>query len=291
MATTVQAACLRECGGAGKPIVLVPSLINPPDILDLDPEVSLARQLQGVGRILLVDWGPANNRATLDLGDHLTEILVPLLKSLGEPSTLVGYCLGGTLALAAPAVADVHSVVTLASPWRFSAYPPEARRALATLWKQVRPGADALRVLPTEVLQAAFWSLDPMRVVAKYARLAEIAPDSAEMQRFVRLEDWANGGEPLPMPAARELVEDWFGRDLPGRGEWMIGERTVQIPRVPSLHFTAKADLIVPEGSVAPEADVRGCSAGHVGMIVGRNAPRDLHAPLTEWLASIGSRR
>ncbi|WP_205481589.1 alpha/beta fold hydrolase [Sphingomonas arenae] len=272
------------------PIVLVPSLINPPNVLDLDPEVSLARRLNGVGRVLLLDWGPAAGRASLDLAGHVTDILIPLLRELGESAVLVGYCLGGTLALAVPALADVRSIVTLASPWRFSAYASDARAALATLWEQAREGADALGALPTEVLQAAFWSLDPARVVAKYARLADLAPESAEMQRFIRLEDWANSGEPLPVPAARDLVEDLFGRDVSGRGEWRIGRDAVQDPGVPTLHFTATADLIVPEDSVAPWGEVRTCSAGHVGMIVGRNAPRDLHAPLTEWLATIGSR-
>lgn len=271
--------------------MLVPSLINPPNILDLDGETSLADALTASGRVLLVDWGPAPERGSLDLGEHVTEVLVPLLHSLGEATALVGYCLGGTLALATPALAKVRCVVTLASPWHFSSYAPEARRALHSLWEQARSGAEPLGVLPTEVLQAAFWSLDPARVVAKFARLAELTPSSVEVGRFIRLEDWANSGEPLPLPAAREMVEDLFVRDFPGRGEWRVGGRRVDLPRVPTLHFTASADLIVPDGSAAPGADVRACPAGHVGMVVGRSAGHNLHAPLTEWLARTGSHR
>jgi polyhydroxyalkanoate synthase len=37
----VAGACLRDHGGQGPPALLVPSLINPPRILDLDEDVSL----------------------------------------------------------------------------------------------------------------------------------------------------------------------------------------------------------------------------------------------------------
>jgi polyhydroxyalkanoate synthase len=38
-------ASLRDYGGRGAPILFVPSLINPPTILDLSPERSLLRWL------------------------------------------------------------------------------------------------------------------------------------------------------------------------------------------------------------------------------------------------------
>ena len=272
------------------PIVLVPSLINPPTILDLDAQTSLAEPLTASGHVMLLDWGGAADRHDLDLGRHVTDLLVPLLNSLREEPVLVGYCLGGTLALAAGSLAAVRAVVTLAAPWRFDAYPETSREALASIWQQARPGAQALGVLPIEVLQAAFWSLDPARVVAKFARLADLQAAEAEAQRFILLEDWANSGEPLPLPAARELVEDLFGADLPGRGKWMAGRQRVGPPPVPTLHFTASQDLIVPERS-APPGEHRSCPSGHVGMIVGHRARTDLHRPLTEWLARIGSRR
>ena len=283
-------ATLRDCGGTGRPIILVPSLINPPTILDLDDQTSLAEPLTASGHVLLLDWGAAADRHDLDLGSHVTDLLVPLLTSLGEAPVLMGYCLGGTLALAAGSLATVQAVVTLAAPWHFDAYPETSRGALASIWQQARAGAQALGVLPIEVLQAAFWSLDPARVVAKFARLAELQPIDAEAQRFILLEDWANGGEPLPLPAARELVEDLFGADLSGRGEWIVGGQRVRPPAVPTLHFKARQDLIVPERS-APTGEQRSCSSGHVGMIVGHRAGSDLHLPLTEWLARIGSRR
>src|SRR6476661_7268646 len=43
-------ACLRDHGGDGPPALLIPSLINPPRILDLDEDTSLASAIAGMGR-------------------------------------------------------------------------------------------------------------------------------------------------------------------------------------------------------------------------------------------------
>ena len=120
--------CLRDLGGSGSPVVLVPSLINPPNVLDL-PGASLAEALAARHRVLLLDWGAAAERAGLDLGGHVAGLLVPLVEGLGEEVSLVGYCLGGTMALAAANLVAVRKVATLAAPWRFGAYPPESRAA------------------------------------------------------------------------------------------------------------------------------------------------------------------
>ncbi len=75
----IGATCLRDLGGSGPPVVLVPSLINPPRVLDL-PGASLAEALAARHRVLLLDWGVAGERAGLDLGGHVEALLVPLLK-------------------------------------------------------------------------------------------------------------------------------------------------------------------------------------------------------------------
>ncbi|GAA4015442.1 alpha/beta fold hydrolase [Sphingomonas swuensis] len=283
---SVDGTCLRDCGGDGPVLVLVPSLINPPTILDLDPDCSLAEALARDRRVLLLDWGPAAERATLTLSEHVTRRLLPLLAEIG-PAILAGYCLGGTLSLAAARLRpEVTAVVTLASPWHFSAYPESARASLRQMLAGSAPVARHLGVLPMELLQSSFWMLDPERTVAKFARFAMLEPGSAESRRFVALELWANAGEALPLPAATELVETLFGADAPGRDCWLGGG----LPDCPTLHVTASGDRIVPAASAAsgPRLD---SPSGHVGMIVGRHAPETLHAPLRQWLEGLGRRR
>lgn len=78
-------ATLRDYGGAGPPILFVPSLINPPNVLDLG-ERSLLRWLAGRGhRVLLLDWGwPGPERRDLSVAGHVEEILLPLLREIGR---------------------------------------------------------------------------------------------------------------------------------------------------------------------------------------------------------------
>lgn len=276
---------LRDCGGAGPPVVLIPSLINPPGVLDLDHGVSLADSIAGMGRhALLADWGRASERAGLDLGGHIEHLLLPLLRQLPEPPALIGYCLGGTMAIAAASLAGMERVATLAAPWRFSAYPEQSRQSLLNLWERSEPAAAQLGALPMEVLQTAFWSLDPKRTVAKFARFAELPTDGEEAQRFVTLEDWANEGEPLPVPAARELIEDLFGRDLPGGRGWTVAGQPMS-GRIdcPLLNITAAGDRITP-AAAAPPGDTVTIDSGHVGMIVGSARAR-LYEALANFLA------
>jgi polyhydroxyalkanoate synthase len=261
---------LRDHGGQGPPAVLIPSLINPPHILDLDREVSLAGAVARMGRrVYLLDWGEARQRQELGIAGHLEALLLPLLRDLDEPAALIGYCLGGTMAIAAANLMPVERVATLAAPWRFGGYPADARASLQKMWRDSRGAAQSFGALPMEVLQAAFWSLDPERTVAKFARFATLEPQSAPARRFVQLEDWANQGEPLPCAAAAELIEGLFGDDLSGSGRWTVaGQPISDAIDALALHFTAAHDRIAP-AATAPAGKKVEILSGHVGMIVG----------------------
>jgi polyhydroxyalkanoate synthase len=280
-------AALRDYGGGGVPAVFVPSLINPPSILDLSEERSLLRWLAGRGRVrpLLMDWGAdVEARRDLTVSGHVESLLLPLLAEVGEQPALVGYCLGGTMALGAAARAQVRGVATLAAPWRFAAFPDEARRGLAALWAGAKATTERLGCLPMEMLQSAFWALDPARTVGKFEAFAGMEGDKA--RAFVMLEDWANDGPPLPAAAARELFEDLFQGDRTGRGRWLAAD-----PRAlpcPVLEVVSTVDRIVPAASAAGAGERIDLALGHVGMVVGGRAREALWAPLEAWLSRLG---
>jgi len=275
----VGGAALRDHGGSGPPVIFIPSLINPPRILDLDPEVSLTATVAEMGRrALLLDWGKADERAGLSVSRHVEDLLLDLLRNIGEPAALIGYCLGGTMAIAAASQIEVERVATIAAPWHFANYPDASLGALAEMWRHSEAAARQLGALPMEVLQAAFWSLDPKRTVRKFAEFGRLDPASADSRRFVELEEWANEGEPLPYLAAKELIEDLFEKDLPGSGRWLGSDRLA----VPALHLTADHDRIAP-AATAPAGDRVAIPSGHVGMIVG-SARHRLHDALANFL-------
>lgn len=284
-------AHIRDYGGTGRPVLFVPSLINAPDVLDLDENNSLLRWLamQGV-RPLLVDWGdPRDGGGDLSVAGHVEEILLPLMGTLGPDITLAGYCLGGTMAIAAAARARVAALVLIAAPWQFGGYPAEAREKLARLWQQSAPAADLLGLFPMEALQGAFWQIDPERTFAKFAAFGALEPGSPKARAFVRLEDWANQGPPLTRAAGRELLEDMYGCDLTGSGTWQVGGQAVDPASItaPILNIVSTTDRIVPAASAAAFGEHLVLEQGHVGMIVGSRARAALWEPLAAWLSHL----
>jgi polyhydroxyalkanoate synthase len=286
-AARTQRACLRDYGGEGRPLVVVPSLINPPFVLDLAAHNSLLRWLatQGV-RPLLVDWGtPDRSERARGIAGHVEDLLVPLIDALGETPLMAGYCLGGTMALGAAAIRPPRALALIATPWHFSGFPDAARDEIVGLWDAAEPVCRELGLVPMEVLQSGFWRLDPARTVAKYEAFAEMPEDSAEAAAFVALEDWANAGAPLTYAAGAEMF-GLFADNATGRGAWRVGGATVDPHALPCpvADFVSTSDRIVPAASATGVADRRELSAGHVGMIVGGKAQAQLWQPLATFL-------
>ena len=132
---------LLDYGGAGAPVLVVPSLINRYHVLDLLPERSFLRYLAGRGlRPLLVDWdepGPAEAGFTLTdyIAGRLDAAIDAASQAAGSPLAVVGYCMGGLLALALALrrTADTGALALLATPWDFRAERPEQSELLAAI--------------------------------------------------------------------------------------------------------------------------------------------------------------
>ena len=281
---------LKDHGGDGPTVILIPSLINPANVVDLAPGNSLLAGLAARGlNPVLVDWGET---APLGIEALITERLVPMIIGLNRPVALAGYCLGGTLALAAATLLGpaVTRVALLATPWHFTGY-GVARARLADWWTRTEPLASQLGVLPIELLQPAFWALDEAGVAAKYARLAS-APE-ADIAAFAALEDWSNTGAPLSLATARTLAIDFYRDDVPGRRAWRIAGTRIDPAKlaIPILDIIASRDRIVPPGAALSTLGIGTplpLDAGHVGMVVGGRAPQMTWQPLADWLRQTG---
>src|SRR5260370_29823422 len=94
-----------DYGGAGAPLLVVPSLVNRAYILDLMPQKSLLRWLAANGlRPLLVDWGtPGDLERRFTLTDYIARRpqAAPHAPAAAarQPTAGTGYCLGRGFAL------------------------------------------------------------------------------------------------------------------------------------------------------------------------------------------------
>lgn len=288
---------LRDIGGPADapPVVIVPSLINAAIILDLAPNRSLVRYLaeERQHRVFMIDWGPLGpGERRLGFAGLVSMRLLPLIRSLGVPAHLVGYCLGGTLTVGAARLLgdQARSLSLIASPWHFDGFVSEARNHALGIWGIARPVAQKLGALPISFLNPLFWSLDEGSVIAKFEKLGHLPPDDPSISWFAAVEDWTNSGAPLSIPFARDMFMRGFGADMFGRGKWKIGNVAIH-PRditCPILDIVAHRDRIVP-----PPARIRNArtqrlevDSGHVGMIVGRAALKTLWEPLSNWLSA-----
>ncbi|MDJ0951040.1 MAG: alpha/beta fold hydrolase [Alphaproteobacteria bacterium] len=293
---------LLDYGGpAGAiPLLVVPSLINRSYILDLAPRRSFLRFLAGEGiRPLLVDWGaPGAAEQDFDLEDYvagrLTAALDAALDRTGGPILLLGYCMGGTLAmaLALRRQSDVSGLALLATPWDFHADNSEQARATAAIAAPLLPAFDGLGQMPVDMLQAMFTALDPFLTVRKFAGFASLDPTAGKAREFVALEDWVNDGVPITPAVARACLIGWYGENQPANGRWQIAGEPVLAGEFtrPALVVIPAQDRIVPPASAAALADaLPGCrrmtvKAGHIGMVVGGGARRQVWRPVADWL-------
>lgn len=290
---------LLDFGGGGLPVLMVPSLVNRAYVLDLAPGQSLARWLPGQGiRPFLLDWGdPGEIEHRFDLAAYIARIgraLAAVKQASGRKPVLLGYCMGGNLALAAALQApdEVAALALLATPWDFHAGGAHQAALVQALAPNLVPLGDPIPPLEVDMLQGFFWALDPLTALKKFT-LFSAMPDGGENERrFVAMEDWLNDGVPLAGPVARECLLGWYGENTPPQGRWVVAGQAVrpQDWQKPALVALPERDKLVPKEGAAvllnqlPQAERLDAPSGHIGMVVGPRAEAGLWQPLAAWL-------
>jgi polyhydroxyalkanoate synthase len=287
----------------GRPVLIVPSLINRAHVLDLAPGRSLLRHLSTRGlRPLLVDWDrPGEEERSFDLtayiAGRLDAAFEAALEHVGGPLAVVGYCMGGLLALALAERRrrEVSALVLLATPWDFQAGNGAYARFVASLAGPAELAFGPIGWVPTDMLQTLFFMADPHLAIRKFSRFADLEPASAEALNFVATEDWLNDGVPLALPTAKECFGGWYGENLPALGAWRVAGRPVDPARVgrPTLVIAPARDRLVPPASsvplatLIPGAELIEPDLGHIGLVVASRAPALVWEPLARWLGRL----
>jgi polyhydroxyalkanoate synthase len=255
-------------------------------------------------RPLLVDWGaPGEIERSFTLTDYIAgrldqafDMAQELSGAAGIPGErvhILGYCMGGLLALA---LADrrrrrVASLALLATPWDFHAARAAEARLLGALAEPLAAGLAGLGEVPVELLQSLFFAADPQLGLQKFSRFGQLNPASDRAEQFVAIEDWLNDGVPMALPTARECLGNWYGANLTAAAQWRIAGKAVDPTRleVPALVVLPEQDRIVPPPSaialadLLPRAHRLSPSLGHVGMVVGDRAATEVWQPLARW--------
>lgn len=292
-----------EAAATAPVVLLVPSLINRAYILDLMPGRSLVDYLAARGiRPLLLDWNaPGEAEREFDIADYVINRICPAIDFAADafsraPLHLAGYCMGGTLSVAAARrkLDRIKSFIAIASPWDFHAEFGGEAKALfeqREMWANILAGFGEL---PVDLLQTLFASLDPNLGLRKFRKFAEMDMATNAAQEFVAIEDWLNDGYPLAQHVAADVFDKWYGRNEPPSMRWVVDGEIIrpQDITIASLIAVPKTDKIVPRpsalalASALPSATVITPPSGHVGMMAGRKAQDGLWRQLGDWITA-----
>jgi polyhydroxyalkanoate synthase len=289
------------------PVFLVLPLINRAYILDLRPGASLVEHLLQQGfDVFLLDWGiPGDEDRDLDITALLTRYLPRALRKASEaaghvPLTVLGYCIGGTLAACYTALyphqpVEVRNLVLFTTPIDFS----DAGKFGVLTRKGVFPVeqlTSTLPLVPGQMPDLGSKLLNPLpTTIGTYVRLWErLADDGFDISAWQAMYRWVNEGVPFPSAAYRQWIVDFYQDNKLIRGRLEIDGRVVRLGniRCPLLNVAASADEIAPRATTraiinqvsSTDAQEIVLQGGHVGIVVGRAAKNGLWPRVTEWL-------
>ena len=298
------------------PVLLVPSLINRHYVMDLLPGKSMAEDFVAAGHdVYCIDWGtPGDEDRYLTFDDICDRYLGRAIRQVAGQSErghvhLLGYCLGGTLAVIRAAARPelVASLVLLAAPVRFS----EDMGLLETWVKSpsfdVRGLVAAFGNVPWPLMQGAFNLLRPTLGLVKAVGVADRAGREDESalgaQRwadfadgFLALETWGNDNISFPGEAYVRYIEELYRRDALMAGTFALSGQPVRLENIacPTLAVVFEHDNIVPWRNAAVLVDRISSSdkqllklpGGHVGAVVSRAAQKRLWPALRAFWAA-----
>jgi len=282
-------------------MLIIPSMINGSEIIDLLPDRSFAEWFakQGVD-VYVLDWGDLTKdkqltNLDLALGKKLKKLLAWLKPQSTLPLTGVGYCMGGLLLAATDILypKTFDNLCFIATPWDFKKdVKGNFSEAIVNWAKDGLPQIMHLDYMPALWLQMIFAGVDPSQIAKKFSAFGEMEQESDDAKLFIAVEDWVNGGSDLPSAIVQHTVGGWYLQNRPARDEWQISGHNMDPAKIdqPAYIIVPGRDKIVPPNSARPlakkirNAHVVEPDCGHISMMIGRNARTDVWEPLYKWI-------
>lgn len=282
------------------PVLLVYSLINRPSVMDLLPGRSVVGSLLEAGyEVYLLDWGIPD---ALDQFTGLDEYVNLLLRTAVRQTclhserpkvSLLGYCMGGTLAAMYTALHPerVENLLLLGTPLHF--------RSAQLLYKW---GTDPKMFRPDSIVEgwgmAPPWAFDGytlLTIESKLRRLASLydnLDDQEFLDSYIAMEQWVNDNIPMAGSAFVEFCQGCFHENKLIEGRLEVGGRTVDLSSIkcPVLIIAGTSDHLVPPETTAaekgpfPNQEAILFPSGHIGLSVSRSSHKKLWPQVTAWL-------
>ena len=291
------------------PILLVPPLAAPATCFDLRRGCSLAEHLLASGRQpYVVDYGPiAYGDRNLGIEHWVDEVIPRAIDAVsadadGAEVQLVGWCLGGIMALlvAAGGGLPIRSVAVVASPFDVTAVPMVAPlRPLANL-AGGGVGTLAYKLLggaPAPLVKRMYRLAGFDKYVMKPLTLATNLDDRDFLAQVEAVDRFMANMLAYPGRTFGQIYHRFLRRNDLADGRIELAGRTLDLAnvRVPVLSIAGEGDGIAPRKAVhhveellpnAPEVRIATAPGGHLGVLTGRAARRTTWRQLDDFLAA-----
>jgi polyhydroxyalkanoate synthase len=276
--------------------LLVPSLINSADIFLIGGVNSFVGYLSKLGRVYLINWRePREPSIDFNLNNYASEatnIAQLLHDEWGEKIDLVGYCLGGNLAIASAALLGerVKSLLLFATPWDFS-YLQALRSLLKTL--QIERAIETVSTVPITYMQILFFLMNLEKSFNKFFHDFDISQNE-NLETYFAVEKWLYNGRDISKPSYSQLMIEFIEKNVTMENKWYIGDQCINPTelKIPVLSVLGLRDKIVAANAVrAIYSKLMNCKSieidsGHIGFFVGRHRDR-LYKEIDNWLRGV----
>jgi poly[(R)-3-hydroxyalkanoate] polymerase subunit PhaC len=279
------------------PIVIVASLINRYYVLDLLPELSVIDQLCRHGfDVFVLDWkAPGEDGPERGFDDYVDGAIGAAVRRAGNEVGLLGYCMGGTLAVmyAARHSQTLRWLTLLGTPIDF-----HQSGRLAEWTRPERFDADLMMDvfgnMPPWLMQSGFKLLNPADALAKLVRLHQNAGDEQAIRQYVALESWLDDNVAFPGGVYREYIKALYQDNALCAGSFRIGGEIVDLAKLtaPLLDVIALRDHICSPPSSRALLPLVGSAdkqllefdTGHIGLTTSRRSHRELWPRIISWM-------
>ena len=288
------------------PALLVFALINRPEIFDLRPGGSLVEYLLDQGfDVFLVDWGvPDEEDADMGLEqfvcDELHWAVRETLRASGaDELTLLGWCMGATMCAMYCGLEPRRDERTPVRNLALLTMPVDGRDSTYASWTEfdVERVAEQWRAVPGSAIDFANKLLKPVtNFWTTYRRLAQSVGDgTARRDVYQPMAKWVGDNPPFPGRAWAEWIR-WIYQDRAlVEGRVRLRGRRVDLGHIDQnvLVVTAGADHIAPREGTMPIFELVASDdvthfdrpGGHIGLIAGSAARKEIWPDLAVWLA------
>ena len=296
----------RAAGGA--PVLLVPPLAAPALCFDLRRGASMVEHLLTAGTpTYLVDYGGiAFGDRNLGIEHWIDEVIPEAIAAVaedrgGEEVQVVGWCLGGIMALlvAADGRAPIRSVTMIASPFDFTQVPMVAPlRPLVNLAGGAGPTL-LYRLLggaPAPIVKRAYQLAAIDKYVTKPVAILSNLDDRDFLAQIEAVDRFTDNMLAYPGRTFGQLYHRFFRTNDLADGHLDVSGRRIELADVdqPVLSIAGAGDGIAPAGAVrhvaellpaAAEVRLETAPGGHLGVLTGRAAARTTWPLVDRFLA------